>query len=72
MASPPGAIGLPQLVHVVSESDVACFSAMLILPCCGFLNAGLLYICCACGLVVCFLFSCSCRIGSCSQLLLKD
>jgi len=28
VASPPGAIGLPQLVQVVSDNEVACFSAM--------------------------------------------
>jgi hypothetical protein len=28
VASAPGAIGFPQLVHVTSDKDVACFSAI--------------------------------------------
>ncbi len=60
MASLPGAMGLPQLVHVVNDRLVD-FSAMSCQLCNAKVIGRLLYICCALvgGL---FLFSCSCRL----------
>jgi len=51
VASLPGAMGLPQLVHVVRDRDVACLSAMGFPLCVGFCNCwACLYLLCS-GLV---------------------
>ena len=48
MASLPGAMGLPQLVHVVRDRDVACLSAMGFPLCVGFCNCwACLYLLCS-------------------------
>jgi hypothetical protein len=48
VASPAGAIGLPQLVQVTSASDVACLSAITFTSMSSrLLLCGLLNICCA-------------------------